>query len=349
MSDVTPRFAGVSARLARSLVAVAFAAGLAAAPSPARAQAPEELKAARELFQEAYKDEQEKRFEAALEKFQRVAKVRESASVRYRIASVLESLGRLRDARDAFRALAASKPTLPPNEQEIATSSEERAQSLDKRIPTLTLQTDGKPPPEAKIAIDGTPVAPSMLGTPIPLEPGEHVVSATGTGAAPFESRVKLAEGGGVALTVPVVVRSVPPGGAPASGNEGSTPGASSKTLGVVALAAGGVLLVGAGVILAVREGDISDLEAACPGGKCPRSQQSELESTRDQAKLFGPLGITMGIVGLGVAGLGGYLLLRGEPERGGAPRAALAPGLRVRFAATPISGGGAALAAGTF
>ena len=37
------------------------------------AQSPEELKAARELFQEAFKDEQEKRYADALEKFQRVA------------------------------------------------------------------------------------------------------------------------------------------------------------------------------------------------------------------------------------------------------------------------------------
>lgn len=335
-------------RFARAALAVAVVAGLAAAPSTARAQSPEELKAARELFQEAYKDEQEKRFESALDKFQRVAKVRESAAVRYRIASVLESLGRLRDARDAFRALAASKPTLPANEQEIATSAEDRAQALDKRIPTLTLQPDGKPPPEAKIAIDGTPVPPEKLGAPIPLEPGEHVVSATGTGGPPFESRVKLSEGGGVSMTLPVGARSPSgTGGPPPGGTEPQPPkGGGNKTLGLVALAGGGVLLVGGGVLLAVREGDISDIETACPGGKCPRSQQADIESKRDQAKLFGPLGITLGVLGLGAAGLGAYLLLKGGSEE---PAKATPAGVRVRFAAAPLVGGGAAVAAGTF
>src|SRR4051812_3669691 len=77
------------------------------------AQTPEELQQARELFQEAYKDEQERRFSEALEKFQRVARVKESAAVRYRIAAVLEGAGRIREARDSFRALAVSSQLKP--------------------------------------------------------------------------------------------------------------------------------------------------------------------------------------------------------------------------------------------
>src|SRR4051812_3574132 len=111
-------------------VAVVLALALVTLPAPARAQSkapsPDDLKAARELFQSAYKDEQDKRFTEALEKFQRVAAVKESASVRYRIGAVLESLGRFREARDAFRALAASKASLPTAEQEIADSAAER-------------------------------------------------------------------------------------------------------------------------------------------------------------------------------------------------------------------------------
>src|SRR4051812_38177141 len=88
------------ARAARAFVLVAMLV----APSRSFAQSPDELKAARELFQEAFKDEQEKRYTEALEKFQRVAKVKESASVRYRIATVLAAMGRLREARDMYRA-----------------------------------------------------------------------------------------------------------------------------------------------------------------------------------------------------------------------------------------------------
>lgn len=323
---------------------------------PARAQSPDELKAARELFQEAYKDEQEKRLDAALDKFQRVAKVRESASVRYRIASVLESLGRLREARDAFRTLAASKPTLAPNEKEIATSAEERAKALDAKIPTLTLQMQGTPPPDLKVTVDGKDVPADTLAQPQPLEPGEHVVTATGSGMTPFESRVRLSEGGGVSLTVPVSARPATGGtgdpnggtGNPNGGDAGNGAGSSNRTLGIVGLAAGGVLLVTSGILLAVREGDISTLNEECPNGRCPRSSQSELEGTRDQAKLFGPLGVGLGIVGLGAAGFGAYMLLKGDAPAAAAP-APTTSGLRVRVSASPIAGGGAAVAWGTF
>ncbi len=324
----------------------------------AEAQSPDELKAARELFQEAYKDEQEKRLDAALDKFQRVARVRESASVRYRIASVLESLGRLRESRDAFRALAASRPTLAQNEQEIATSAEERANALDKKIPTLTLQMQGAPPPDLKVTIDGKDVPADSLAQPQPLEPGEHVVSATGTGMTPFESRVKLSEGGGVSLTVPVGptpasggAQPLPPNGGPGPGVEGG--GGGSRTLGLVGLVAGGALLVTSGVLLAVREGDISDLNEACPGGRCPSARREELESTRDRASLFGPLGVGLGLVGLGAAGFGAYMLLKGDPAPAAAPSSPAsgtgrAP-LRVRVSASPLAGGASAVAWGTF
>src|SRR3954464_3878568 len=79
----------------------------------------DDLDKLRSLFNDAYKDEQEKHFEPALEKFRAVEKCRASPSVRYRIASVLDSLGRLREARDAFRSLAAEKPSLAPKEAAI--------------------------------------------------------------------------------------------------------------------------------------------------------------------------------------------------------------------------------------
>src|SRR5262245_58006166 len=88
--------------LRTALAAVVALAALAALPASAAAQTPDELRAARELFQEAFKDEQDKRYDDALEKFRRVARVRESASVRYRIATVLAALGKLRESRDMF-------------------------------------------------------------------------------------------------------------------------------------------------------------------------------------------------------------------------------------------------------
>ena len=330
------------AQRARSLalgLALLFAtASIAPAASAQGKPAPsaEELKAARELFQDAYRDEKERRFPQALEKFERVAAVKESASVRYRIATVLGSLGRLRESRDAFRALAASRASLPPNEQEISESAAERAQALDRRIPRLVLQLQDGAAPDARVTIDGATVPASVTPRPFELDPGEHVVQGSAPNAQPSESKVMLQEGGEVSVTVVLpprasrVAKVTPPPAPP----EERSPDPTSKpdrTLALVTLGAGGALLVTGAVFLLVREGEISDLKKAC-SPTCPSNNRSALESKHDDAQLFGPLGVGFAAVGLVAAGFGGYLLLRPHPK-------SAAAGFRI--GATPVRDGG--------
>lgn len=331
-------------RIAHVVHALALATTLAAAtPRVAFAQTDTELKAARELFQEAFKDEQEKRYDVALEKFRRVAEVKESAAVRYRIASVLEALGRLREARETFQAIADDKDRLASSELAIAKSAGERAAALDKRLTRLTLSIQD-PPADLKVTVDGQEIAKPQEG-PIVLDPGEHVVVATSSGARPFESRVKLAEGGEVTLGISLESRAAP------DPHEPSTPPPAEerkpdRTLAIVSLAGGGALVVLSGVLLAVREGKIGDLEEACPNNVCPTARRDELEGTRDDAQLLRPLAIGSAVLGVAAAGVGAYLLLKpappapaasDEPKAAARDRARRAP---VVFAGGPTPGG---------
>jgi hypothetical protein len=311
-----------------------------------RAPSADELKAARELFQDAYRDEQDKRFAQALEKFQRVAAVKESASVRYRIATVLASLGRLREARDAFRALAASKASLPTNEQEIADSAAERAQALDRRIPRLIVQLQENAPADARVTIDGAPIPATSTPRPFEVDPGEHVVQASAPTAQASETKVVLQEGSEVAVTVvlPLKVAKAkpvqPPPPPPVPTPVPDTTPRRNNTLAFVALGAGGVLLVTGIVLLAIRAGDISDLNRAC-GQVCPSSNRTELESKHDEATLFGPLGGGFAVVGLLAAGAGAYLLLRPSPAAAiPAKGTTSAPSSGLRVAPSPVRGG---------
>jgi hypothetical protein len=342
MTSKRTQFFPASSYCLPALVGAALAIAVSSTAVDARAQQPaisaSDLKAARELFQEAYKDEQEKRYAQALEKFQRVAAVKESALVRYRIASVMEGLGRFKEARDAFRALAAAKPTLPAAEQEIAGSAAERAHALDRRIPKLVVRLQENPPPDTRVTVDGAPVpASAQPGKPIELDPGEHTVQATAPGSKQYESKVTLTEGVESAVVVglvPLEVEKPPPPKTP------ETP-TKNNTLAYVALGAGGVLLVTGVALLLVREGKISDLEKACPNGNCPASKKNDLESTRDSAELFGPLGVTLGVIGLAAAGTGIYLLVRTpktqDPANG---TTTPAPNAGLRLGPKPVPGG---------
>lgn len=313
---------------------------------PAKTPSGDELKAARELFQEAYKDEQEKRYAQALEKFQRVSAVKESGSVRYRIGSVLELLGRLREARDAFRALAASKPNLAPNEQEIADSAAERAHALDKKIPKAILQLQENSPADARVSIDGAPVPASTTPHPIELDPGEHVVRATSPTSRPSETKITLAEGAQVAVVIHLEPLA---DGKPAPPPPPETGPHRDNTLAYIVLGAGGVLLISGIAVLVVREGDISDLKLQCRNGVCPAGKMADLQSEHDQAQTFGPLGIGLAAVGLVGIGVGGYLLFKPakaepppSPASDATPSASRASLERtLRLTTRPLLGGG--------
>jgi hypothetical protein len=292
-----------SRRRAAIASALAIAVSMTAFAGHARAQTEDELKAARELFQEAYQDEQDKRYDEALEKFMRVARVKESPSVRYRIGSVQEALGRLRESRDTFRALAAQKDSMPAKDQPIAESAAERAAALDKKIPRLVVRIPADAPPDAKMTIDGAPVPTSTVARPIELDPGDHVVQASATGAKPFEAKVTLGEGGETPIDVTFAPLAPPPPPPP--------PLHANRTLAYVALAAGGVLLVGGAAFLLVRESDIDDIHHKCPGDVCPIASKDELESEHSQAALFGPLGVGSMVLGAVAAGAGVYLLFK--------------------------------------
>jgi hypothetical protein len=296
-------------------------AGVAHAQTPpSSSTGADELKAARELFQDAYKDEQEKRYAQALEKFQRVAAVKESASVRYRIGSVLEGLGRLREARDSFRALAASKPNLTKPEQDIADNAAERAHLLDKKIPRLVLKLQPNPPADARVSIDGAPVPASTAPRSIELDPGEHHILASSPTSKLTESKVTLTEGGEVEVTVALEPNAPTP---PPPVEKPIEPPHRNNTLAYVAIGAGAALIATGAVLLAVREGDVSDIKKACGAdGACPAGvDMSDLNSKHDQAALFGPLGIGLGVVGLAAAGTGIFLLVR-KPSADSAPPA---------------------------
>ncbi len=288
------------------MLAVALVIGAHAGVASAQTDGPtaEELQAARELFQEAFKDEQEKRYAEALEKFRRVAQVKESPSVRYRIATVLAAMGRLRESRDMYRALAAEKSAMAPNDQEIADAAAERAAELDKRIPRISLRVEDEPPEDLRVTVDGAPVPASTTPRTIELDPGEHVIAATGKGVAPSEQKVHLEDGGG---EITHVIKLTPADEASSSASFAGK----DDTLGWVAVGGGGALLATGLALLLAREGAIADIEETCPAGVCPTAKRADVESDIDRAELFGPLGVTLGAVGLAAVGVGVYLLVR--------------------------------------
>jgi tetratricopeptide (TPR) repeat protein len=317
-----------SLRIAR-LVLAYFA--VAAALRTAHAQTSDELAAARTLFSEALRDQDQKRFDVALEKFRRVLAVRDTVPVRYRIASCLEALGNIAQATVAYQA-AVDIGQSEHSQDDVVRASRVRIEALARRVPRLSLSLSGRLPSEVDLRVDDRRVPSEKLKEALPLDPGEHVITASASGSKSFRTVVFLAEGGAAALTIPLdadpaaaapvpMPRELPseiPSPVrvrprePSSGVAKTTITDSSaqRTAGIGLLAGGAALAVGGVVVYVMRANAIASLEQACPRGFCPTSRRMELDATRSRALALGPLAVGLGVAGVAALGIGSYLFV---------------------------------------
>jgi len=139
----------------------------------------------------------------------------------------------------------------------------ERAQALQERLSTLTIRAMSGDDDDAHLEVrrDGVALQAAELGSPIPVDPGEHVIEAVAPGKQPWSSKVQVAgdaakvsvdipklvaEGeapAGTSATKPVVTttadNSPPPSDKPSSGSAQRTTGLVFGGIGVVGIGLG--------------------------------------------------------------------------------------------------------------
>ncbi len=233
-------------------------------------------------------------------------------------AEALEKLGRLVEARDVYRSIAAWD--LPPNATPVwvETKSEApgRAAALDARIPRLLILADGTPPP---VTLDGAPLRADMLGTPVPRDPGKHILLA-GEGAAAVRREVNLREGATERVTVAM------------SGGQGprigSAPAVAAFSAGAAGLLLGSIL----GGLAASKKDEVLTGVDNC-GGACAAGEKVRLEGVLTDARAFAGVS-TAGFVIAGVGAAAGVTLAV-LSRTGGAG----SPSIRVTTGSISLSG----------
>ena len=180
------------------LAAVSGPDGTAWQPEPAFAQGaepgeatPEELAAARQLFKEGLALEKRNRWAEALEKFQRVAKVKLSPQVRFHVALCNEKLGNLLAAINGFELAEQEARAAGPKAKDVAVNAPERAKALRDRVGYLHLTVTGTIRTSA-IVLDGRPLSEGLVDTDIPVEPGDHRVAVHRDGETVFAKTVTI-------------------------------------------------------------------------------------------------------------------------------------------------------------
>jgi hypothetical protein len=312
----------------RSVGLVGLAALLVASVVHAEPSAAE-LATARDMFKEARQAEDAGDWAAALEKLKAVAEVKMTAQVRFHLGLCEERLGLLVEALNEFE-----RATSEAAEQRIASvasEAPEHAASIRARLPKLAFEI----PPgtsEAKVTIDGGAIAGSMLGRPIPVNPGSHDIVASAPGkiyretmtVAEKESRtVKVVFSAEVSTAAPTPT--APPVPTTPVPDRSEKPSGGGSTAGVVLIGTGGALLVGSVISIVVRSGAISNIDDKCPTHVLC---SSDVRDDQSRAKTFGALAVAFGAVGVASAATGIVLVVTSKKSKTGV---ALAPFLTGR------------------
>jgi hypothetical protein len=243
--------------------------------APVLGQDAKELSRARATFQQAVELEQAGNWSSAVQLFREVGQVRMTPQVRFHIALCEDKLGRLVEALGGYELALADADTVGPD---FRAEVEANVNRLKQRIPKLTLQR-GAGAEAASIELDSVAVGDSSVGVELPVNPGPHAIVAKAPNFLPFETTVTLSEGD--TKSVEIVLEPAPAAAQPlGDGTGASRAEAPPKTNWVpyIVGGAGAATLLTSGVLFALRQSTLSNLEHNCPNDVCPTSYRDDFK-----------------------------------------------------------------------
>jgi hypothetical protein len=243
------------------------------------------------------------------------------------------------------------KEVLPPNAPQAARDAQSNASSevssVEGKIGHITINVAGQE--QAKnlvVTVDGAPISAVLIGSPVPIDPGDHVVEGVATGLR-GKTTIGVAAGQRqeVALKLEADASAVPPVAAaaavapaaqpqqpppvtppettatPPAADQGQSNGTNGLRIGsYVAFGVGAVGVVGGTVFMLQSSSKRSDADKLCnlPGGACPvssKDQVNSLDSEANKARTLGIVGFALGAAGIG-AGVTLLVLSMGHAEK---------------------------------
>lgn len=268
------------------------------AGSPARNPA-----AAQALFEEAQRRVAAGDYEQACAKFKASYSLDPAGGTLLNLADCLERQGRFASAWSTFKdALVQAQRD---GRGERVTFAEEHIRALESRLGYLTVEVPAAAnAQDLAIEVDGTPLAPAAWGTPLPVDPGRHVVRARAPGFEPFEQSIEVGTQPGTKQTLalpPLQAEAAPAAPSPA-GLESNTlmlDAASSahpaRTWGYVTGAVG-LAALGVGGYFGMRAFSLWDeRQENCEGG-CTRTAKQAGDDANSAATVA-TVGVSGGLV----------------------------------------------------
>ena len=188
-------------------LALSVALGAVAQTRPSAGQSQDEA-AARTLFLDGRRLAKEARYEEACKKFEAAKRLYTSSGLLLNLADCHERLHRTASAWAEFgdAAFAAAAAGRVGDEAE----AKRRQAALEGSLSRLALHVDAPLPAEI-VTRDGVPVDRAAWDSPIPLDPGDHLIAAEAAGRLPWSASVAVTEAGKiVTVEVPPLREALP-------------------------------------------------------------------------------------------------------------------------------------------
>jgi hypothetical protein len=289
---------------------------------------PVDAAAAEALFKEGRTAFEAGDYPKACAKFAESQRLDPGAGTLINLAACREKLNLLAGAWEAWQQALTWLPKGDPRIPEV----KKRADSLEARVPKLTIELAPNAPDDSEVVRDGIALGRAALGVALPVEPGAHQVEVTAPGRESKKFRITLAESANEKLVVEPggLLPFVPPKKSEAPRVERTKRDKKpvqhgDKTLGIVVTGIGGVSL-GVGVatgLAALNKKNTLDERCSTVNGT-RRCDQQGLDAA-DSGKTFATVSTVAFVVG-GVAVAAGLYLLLSEKSDETSVAAAVGP-----------------------
>ena len=180
----------------RLLAPLTIALGLAVLSADGRALAqpsPDARAAAAALFEAGRKLQGESNFAEACPKLEESQKLDPGMGTLFYLSDCYEKIGRTMSAWVGFREVAAQALIAGTSDREKFARG--RVATLEPQLMRLkiTVRPDAG---QVSVTRDGAVMSPGVFGTPVPLDPGAHVITATAPGKESWELKIDLKDPG---------------------------------------------------------------------------------------------------------------------------------------------------------
>jgi len=301
--------------VSRSIFVAFLVSGPLVWPLSADAQSSTDSAAAQGLFDQAKQLMAGGKYVEACPKLEESQRLDPGSGTLLNLADCYEHAGRTATAWSKFLEAASAAQTTGKADREK--TAREHAAALVARLAKIVIAVpDAQKIAGLEIHRDGQVVGQAQWGTPIPVDSGEHVVTASAPGRKTWQTTVKLPGDGATATaTVPDLELGADASAAPRSADRAVTVPHGLGTQKTVALVAGGVGV--AGVIVGSIFGLVSKSKHTaadnyCTGTSCRDPLGVDDANSARSAGNVATVGFVVGVVGL--AG-GAALWFTAKPE----------------------------------